>query len=1010
MQKPVILVDTFGYFFRSYYALPPLQNSKQFPTSLLTGFSHFIFNLYKDNPQTCIIFALEGGGTNKRKEIYPQYKANRQKAPEDLLLQLPVALTWLEKMQVPQVMFDGYEADDCIASLSSLANAMNLEVQIISHDKDLYQLINEKTSLFDYARKQKITAKECQEKFGVTPKEFITYQSIVGDSSDNIPGIKGIGMKGAQQILAHFKDLNVLYATLESHEEKLIGLFGKRITGLIKEHKDTAFLSQNLVTLKKDLFPKYDFLSSQNHNNPMPLLKIQQELAEYELYKIIGNLKKYQPTFSTQQKNLVSAEAKNTSDNSIILDYTQQGEQSTGSPITKQTFRFNYQAITEAKQLFTLLESIPKGTTIAFDCETDGLNVKENVMVGFSFCFDGLQGYYVPFLHGINVQEDSVLPSTLLTSNEYKRLESQEDFPLISQNSTQGSIKYHTVSESLFDSLRESSSKEDCKLHQSPLKQISKKDAKRALEIIFSYPLIGHNLKFDISMAWHNFGILPKECIMDSMILAWLLDSNQSLSLDNLMWQYFGHKMIAFSDVVAKNHTFDSVDIEKASEYASEDAVATYQLYKHLELLTPPDILKIAKELEFPFILTLCYMEDSGIRINREYFLDLKQDFTRKLHVLQQQIYQESGYEFNINSPKQLAQVLFEYLKLDSKQTKRNKPLSTNEVTLHNLIDKHPVIALLLEYREVFKLFSTYIEPLLKLTQTHKRIYTSFIQTGTNTGRLSSKSPNLQNIPVRSELGKSIRMGFEAESGNVLVSLDYSQIELRLLAHFSQDSVLIESFKNNADIHAEAARRIFGSVFENADSATMVNLRNIAKSINFGLIYGMGARKLAQTLRISNGEAKTYIESYFASFPTVKQYLEQKKEEILQQGYSQTLLGRKRHFDFLNATEFMRQNFLREGINAIFQGSAADLMKLSMNAIFDNIADFRKSYVSNVDLQDSKHAKMLLQVHDELIFEIEESKAQRLANNIKEIMENIYCLDVPLICNVACGKSWASLK
>ncbi|RDU72869.1 DNA polymerase I [Helicobacter aurati] len=948
MRNTIILVDTFGYFFRSYYALPSLQNSKHFPTSLLTGFSHFLFNLYKENPNTCIIFALEGSGINRRKEIYPLYKANRQEAPKDLLLQLPIAIEWLEKMQIPQVTFDGYEADDCIASLANLAISKGLEVQIISHDKDLYQLINEQISLFDYTRKRKITAKECQEKFGVLPHEFITYQSIVGDSSDNIPGIRGIGTKGAQRILAHFKDLSSLYETLHNDESKLVALFGKRITNLIAEHEDLAYLSRSLVTLRTDLLADYDFFALQNDNNPMPLLKIQPELEEYELHKILSYLVNYQPELATQEQAI---QRQSNAADSI------KGHKEQIPPIspnnTNNKFHFVSHALTDSEELFKILESIPKETVIAYDCETDGLNVRENRIVGFSFCFDGINGYYVPFLHGIAKEE-----------------------------------KQETLLDTTHDSI----------------KQISIQEAKQALEILFSHTLVGHNIKFDIGMAWHNFGILPTRPIKDSMILAWLLNSHQSVSLDNLMREYFGHQMIAFDDIVAKGETFDRVAIEVASQYASEDAVATYQLYNRLESLCPPDLLRLANDVEYPFILTLCFMEDSGIAIDREYFLNLKQEFTKKLHSLQQQIYQECGHEFNINSPKQLAEVLFHHLKLDSTH---NKSLSTNEAVLQNLLDSHPVISSLLHYREAFKLLSTYIEPLLKLSKTQHRVYTSFIQTGTNTGRLSSKSPNLQNIPVRSELGKNIRAGFVAEHGNMLVSLDYSQIELRLLAHFSQDSSLIESFNNDADIHAETAKKIFQAEFENTDSDKRVYLRSAAKSINFGLIYGMGARKLAQTLRISNTEAKKYIQSYFASFPTVKKYLEYKKEEILQKGYSETLLGRRRCFDFLNATEFMRQNFLREGVNAIFQGSAADLIKLSMNAIFKNLADF---HIDSNSREVYPKARMLLQVHDELIFEIEESRVKNLAYLIKEVMENVYHLEVPLVCNIAFGKSWADLK
>ncbi|STQ86398.1 DNA polymerase I [Helicobacter muridarum] len=948
----VILVDTFGYFFRSYYALPPLQNSKHFPTSLLTGFSHFVFNLYKDNPNTCIIFALEGKGINRRKEIYPLYKANRQEAPQDLLLQLPVAIEWLDKMQIPQACVDGYEADDCIASLAKLATSKNLDVEIISHDKDLYQLIDDRVCLFDYTRKQRISYEECHTKFGVMPKDFITYQSIVGDSSDNIPGIKGIGPKGAVRILEHFNNLDSIYSALESNEQDIVKIFGKRIAGLIKEHKDMAYLSRNLVTLRTDLFDEYDFSLSQNNNNLMPLLKIQHELREYELNKILLNLKRYDTKL---------ANSNTTSKSCIANTHTNQ--------FGANEFNYIAHLITDSKELFDILKSIPKDCIIAYDCETNGLNVRQDRIIGFSFCFDGLNGYYVPIAYTL----DEIISSK---DSIQSLLNYAEDINL--QNSSQSSNESNNMPKR---------------------SHISKQDAKMALEIIFSHPIIGHNLKFDIGMAWHNFGVKPACSIRDSMVLAWLLDSNRSVSLDNLMQEHFNHKMIAFSDIVPKNATFDSIDIELASKYASEDAVATYVLYYKLESICSKEILEVATNLEFPFIFTLCYMEDWGIRVNKEHFLSLRHEFTKNLHSLQQQIYKQCNFEFNINSPKQLAEVLFTRLGLD---TSNNKSLGTNESVLTKLIDSHPVISTLLEYREVFKLFSTYIEPILELSKTQDRIHTQFIQTGTNTGRLSSKSPNLQNIPVRTKLGRRIRAGFEADKGNVLVSLDYSQIELRLLAHFSKDYVLLESFHNNADIHAKTASKIFKDDFDNANENSKSEFRAIAKSINFGLIYGMGARKLSATLGISNAKAKEYIKQYFDSFPSVKQYLESKKEEIMQNSYATTLLGRRRFFDFFNATEFMRQNFLREGVNSIFQGSAADLIKLSMNAIMNHKAFLGSG--SNLK------AKMLLQIHDELIFEIGESSARDIASDIKDIMEHIYPLEVPLVCNISIGKTWADLK
>ena len=942
----IVLVDTFGFFFRSYYALPPLQNSKNFPTSLLTGFATLILNLYKDYKNSCIIFTLEGGGSNRRKELYKQYKANRKEAPQDLLLQLPVAIEWLNKMGLPTLSLEGYEADDCIATLATLAKKEGFFVKIISHDKDLYQLIDNDIQLFDYAKKQPITQKECHSKFGVMPDDFIMYQSIVGDSSDNVPGIKGIGPKGAQNILAHFKSLESLYDAIDNNYTHIETLLGKRMAGLIRDHREEAFISRELVTLRKDLLQTYDFTSNKNTWDTSPLLTITDELESYELQRI---LQKILPR--AKQKETQSIQA----DNKINQ-----------AKINEPTFSYTPHLITNENELFRILDSIPKDSAIAFDCETNGLDVRYADMVGFSFCFDGKNGYYVPFLHG-----------GIKRTNDMQN--NQNLFSIQSQEPT------------LFK--EEILQNKDLE-QQTKIKQVSQYSAKKALEYIFTHQLIGHNIKFDLHITYHNFGIKPKYTPKDSMLLAWLDDPSQSVSLDSLMQKHFKHKMIAFHDIVPKNSTFDYVELEIASKYAAEDSVASLQLYKYLSEVIEPHLLDIANNLEFPFISTLCAMEDSGIAIDYNYFQNLKTTFSQTLQHLQQNIYEKAGCTFNINSPKQVADTLFDTLGLNTKR-KGKSGYSTDEQTLNSLKDSHPVVPLLLEYREIFKLFSTYIEPILKLGNNKNRIYTSFIQTGTNTGRLSSKSPNLQNIPVRSELGKSIRKGFISKDGYMLLSLDYSQIELRLLAHFSKDSVLLESFHNNADIHAETAKILFPNAIDKDFSL----LRSIAKSINFGLIYGMGARKLAQTLSITQQEASKYIESYFATFPNVGNFLQSQKDSILENGYSQTLLGRKRYFDFMSATEFIRSNFLREGVNTIFQGSAADLIKLSMNAIYKQIEALHNG-----------SCNMLLQVHDELIFEVKTELAETIGKQIKDIMENIYKLNVPLVCNLSIGKNWAILK
>ena len=898
MQK-LIIIDTFGFFFRSFYALPPLQNSQGFPTGLLTGFANLIMKLYKSNPHDYIIFALEGGGESVRKAIYKDYKANRQETPQELLLQLPVAIEWIEKMQLVKIAKEGYEADDVIASLAHLAKTKGIQTQIISHDKDLYQLIDDDVFLLDPVRQVEIRQEQCQQKFGVLPHLFIDYQSLVGDTSDNVPGVKGIGAKTACKLLEHFGSLDAMYA----RENELEEVISKRLAQVIREQKESALLSRKLVTLVKDLPLDVDFQAlAMPEKNPLHL--IIDELSRYEFTKIVQRL---------------SGEPMNVKHEAVLKPKALES--------TSTNFTYKAHTLWSLEQIRALLAPLPRDTKIAYDCESTGLDTRKAELVGFSFCFDGKNAYYVPVAH------------TYLGAPS----------------------------------------------------QLSLADTKAALELLFSYPLIGHNLKYDLQIA-KKLGIEPKREIYDSMILAWLYDSASKVGLDEQMRKWFSYTMLPFSEVLGSKQSFAEVLIESATEYAAEDAAATFALFHTissvLESKGLQQLFSLAQSLEFPFIQVLVAMEGNGISIDTKYFQALSTRFSKDLLALEQEIFTLCNDVFNLNSPKQLGTMLFDKLGLKA-QRQIKGGYSTDEKTLQALLDAHPVIPKILEYREASKLKNTYVEPLLKHND-EGRIYTSFLQSGTATGRLSSKNPNLQNIPVRSEQGRLIRAGFRAKSEDyTLLSIDYSQIELRLLAHFSQDSALVEAFCNHLDIHLQTASILFSP-------KQAQEKRHIAKSINFGLIYGMGARKLAQTLGISFSEAKSYIQSYFDFFPSVKTFLKSKEQEILHNGYAQTLLGHRRYFDFSNATEFMRANYLREGVNTIFQGSAADLIKMAMLKIHAHIQG------SNI--------AMLLQVHDELIFELPKQNALESAKEIAHIMDNIYPLAIPLESSISLGDSWADLK
>ena len=872
------VIDTFGYFFRNFYALPKLRSKDGFPTGVLVGFVNLVNQLYKDNTSH-LVFALEGEGDKFRKQISPLYKANRQEADPDLIVQIKVAIDWIKKMRLSNISIDGYEADDVIASISHSVRDSDVLVRIVSVDKDLYQLINKNTYIYDPMKKMDIDAKECFDKFGVYPDEFVDYQSLVGDSSDNISGISGIGPKSARVLINNFKSLEGIYENID----RLRDFLSPRLVSKIIDGKNDAYLSKKLVELKKDLLISFD-LDSAIKPESNPLFLIKDELEKYNI-------------------NILSKALKVDSNNKIS--------------------DFKYKCIFNYEELMKVISSLNESSVIAFDTETDSLDSINANIVGFSFASSLDCAYYVPIAHN-----------------------------------------YLGVP-----------------------KQISMKECKSALEKLFTFHIVGHNLKFDMQIIKNNFN-LSIENYSDTMILAWLKDTSQKYGLDYLVKNYFDYETIKFEDIVKGEENFSNISIDIATKYAAQDSICTLALYYEFTKTMPESLAKLAKELEFPFIKTLMHMESKGISIDNAFFISLRDELQNKIFTLSKKIFSLCESEFNINSTKQLSYILFDKLGLKKGRLLKSASYSTDEKTLESLLDKHPIIALLLEYRELSKLLNTYVLPILNLSRDN-RIYTSFLQTGTSTGRLSSKSPNLQNIPVKTEMGRRIRKGFIAKNGYKLISADYSQIELRLLAHFSKDSSLIESFQNDKDIHLETATKLFGE-------SLAKERRHIAKSINFGLIYGMGVNKLAQTLKITQSESKKYIDNYFNNFPTVKEYLSSQEEEIIKNGYSQTILGRRRVFKFYNVQSYEKLAFLREGINAIFQGSAADLIKLSMNECYKRF--------------ESRDINLLLQVHDELIFEVKEEILQEASLEILDIMNNTYKLNVPLKCTLNIGGNWLSLK
>jgi len=918
-EKTVTIIDTFGFFFRSFYALPPLRNKHGFPTGLLTGFINFIASLHKDHSSDYLIFALDAKGPSFRSEIDPNYKANRSPAPEELIQQLPIAISWIEKMGYKSLVLSGYEADDMIASVVHHAKEQGINVRVVSHDKDLYQLIeDDKVVLVDAMTKKVLNETHCFEKYGVHPSQFIDYQALIGDTADNVPGVKGIGKVTAEKLLVQFGTLDTIYARLDE-------VMPVRIRGLLETYREDAFRSRELVKLRGDVLESLDFNDYTMHFDN-PFHPIYDELVHYEMNAVLRTLKA-KALFEETQPERHSREGGNPAIFKIDPRVKPEGDG------RRCTFSDGCSILIDTDEaLNALVSTLTSETIVAFDTETTGLNPHTDSLVGFSFSMDGQSGYYVPLSHN-----------------------------------------YLGVGE-----------------------QVSKEAAKTAIQAIFNSKVIGHNLKFDLHFVTRFLEVERLPLYADTIIMAWLSDSNRSLSMDNLSLSLLNHEMIHFKDTVKRGENFSSVAIEDACKYASEDAYITYRLY---EVLREQLLLKGGKtaldeafNVEFPFVGTLLGMEKVGIAVDIGVLETFKIEVSNELSTLTEKIHATCGTVFNLNSPKQLGVILFETLGLPhGKKTKTG--YSTDESVLEGLRHEHEVVSSLLQYREYHKLYSTYIEPLITLAKLdkHSRIYTSFVQTGTATGRLSSKNPNLQNIPVKTALGMRIREAFVAPEGKKLIGIDYSQMELRLLAHFTEDKVLVDAFNNNLDIHTQTAISLFGEV----DAASK---RNVAKTVNFGLLYGMGAKKLSDTLGISSKEAKEIIEKYFETFPSVKGYFSAIVEQAKEMGFVETLLGRRRYFDFASATPMLKAAYEREAVNAVFQGSASDLIKLSMNAIDKRIRE------------EGLRARMLLQIHDELIFEADEDVAEILAVEFVEMMEKIMQLKIPLKTSMHVGNHWGELK
>ncbi|GAA6911915.1 DNA polymerase I [Helicobacter pylori] len=890
MEQPVIkegtlaLIDTFAYLFRSYYMSAknkPLTNDKGFPTGLLTGLVGMVKKFYKDRKNMpFIVFALESQTKTKRAEKLGEYKQNRKDAPKEMLLQIPIALEWLQKMGFVCVEVSGFEADDIIASLATLSP---YKTRIYSKDKDFNQLLSDKIVLFD--GKTEFLAKDCVKKYGILPSQFTDYQGIVGDSSDNYKGVKGIGSKNAKELLQRLGSLEKIYENLDLAKN----LLSPKMYQALIQDKESAFLSKELATLERGCIKEFDF-SSCAFPSENPLLKIKDELKEYGFISTLRDLE----------------------NSPLIVENAPASDSMPASDNAPKKSRLI--VLESAEPLSMVLERLKNPNARVF---ARLVLDKEKKVLALAFLYED-QGYFLP------LEEALFSPFSLeFLENAFSQM----------------------------------------------LQHVQ---------------IVGHDLKPLLSFLKAKYQVpLENIRIQDTQILAFLKNP-EKVGFDEVLKEYLKEELVPHEKI----KDFKTKSKAEKLEQLDRELNALKRLCEYFEKGGLEEgLLALAREVETPFMKVLMGMEFQGFKIDAPYFKRLEQEFKNELHVLECQILELIGVDFNLNSPKQLSEILYEKLELP-----KNKSHSTDEKSLLKILDKHPSIALILEYRELNKLFNTYTTPLLRLKDKDDKIHTTFIQTGTATGRLSSHSPNLQNIPVRSPKGLLIRKGFISSSKEYcLLGVDYSQIELRLLAHFSQDKDLMDAFLKGRDIHLETSKALFGE-----DLAK--EKRSIAKSINFGLVYGMGSKKLSETLNIPLNEAKSYIEAYFKRFPSIKDYLNRMKEEILKTSKAFTLLGRYRVFDFTGANDHIKGNYLREGVNAIFQGSASDLLKLGMLKVSERF-------------KNNPSVRLLLQVHDELIFEIEEKNALELQQEIQRILnDEVYPLRVPLETSAFIAKRWNELK
>ena len=897
-QAPLVLVDGSSYLYRAFHALPPLTNSSGQPTGAIKGVIAMLKRLGKDYPGSELVVVFDAKGKTFRDEMFEQYKSHRPPMPDDLRRQIEPIHAIVRAMGLPLLIVDGVEADDVIGTLARRRAGEGQPVVISTGDKDMAQLVDDRITLVNTMTDTRLDAAGVRDKFGVGPELIIDYLALVGDKSDNIPGVPGVGEKTALALLQNVGGLDAIYGDLEAIRE-LDFRGARKMPEKFAEHRDQAYLSYQLATIKTDVALDAD-----------ADLLAPREPDKQQLLELFLDLE-----FKAWSDELLN-------DKEVAAD----------QPAADKTWH----TVLDRQDFEAWLARLAKADLFAFDTETTSLDYMDAELVGVSFAVEPHEAAYVPLAH------------------DYLGAPAQLDRQWV------------------LDQFR-------------PLLENPNK------------PKVGQNLKYDMSVLARH-GISLEGIAFDTMLESYVLDSTGSRhDMDSLALKYLGEKTIHFEDIAGKGAgqlRFNQIALEQAGPYAAEDADVTLRLHRELwpRLCEVPSLRTVLEDIEMPLVPVLSRIERNGARVDAALLKTQGKEIAQRLDELEREAHELAGQAFNLASPKQLGEILFDKLKIPVvKKTATGAP-STKEEVLQELALDYPLPRVLLEHRGLAKLQSTYIEKLPRMINPRTgRVHTSYHQAGTATGRLSSSDPNLQNIPVRSSEGRRIRQAFVADGGNRILAADYSQIELRIMAHLSGDASLVQAFKDGLDIHRATAAEVFDTPL---DKVTQEQRRS-AKAINFGLIYGMSAFGLARQLHLGRNQAQEYIDLYFARYPGVAAYMERTRQQARDQGYVETLFGRRLHLPDIKAGNGqLRQAAERTAINAPMQGTAADIIKRAMIAVDAWLADKKLD------------TRIIMQVHDELVFEVPEGELDEVRGTVVRLMAEAARLDVPLVVDVGVGANW----